>query len=186
MDGIIGMEGNGPANGTSKRAELILVSKDGFALDIVATNIMGYETLKLAFVKELLSRKINPFPVQQKGIPKIKVNFKKPLDIADKVPVFLKKSLASVMIKDPVIDPERCRRCMVCYSHCPAKTIHIYEDKEKNDRGYSKHLEISLNKCIHCFCCHELCPHDAIDLRRKRLFNPFNIAKFFRKKNKQK
>jgi len=182
MDGIIGMEGNGPANGNPKKAELILVSKDGFALDIVAANIMGYDTLNLAFVKELFSRSINPFPIQQKGIPKVKINFRKPVNLTDKIPNFLKKSIMKVMIKDPVISQDRCKRCLVCYNHCPAKTIHIIEDKKKDENGYARHLEIHLDKCIHCFCCHELCPHDAIDLNRKRLFNPFDITRFFRKK----
>jgi formate hydrogenlyase subunit 6/NADH:ubiquinone oxidoreductase subunit I len=161
------MEGNGPANGTKKKSGVLLVSEDCFALDIVAANIMGYDTLKLAFVKELLSRKINPFPINQKGIPKLKINFKKPIDIVDRVPKVFKRWIMKRLIKDPFIVDSKCKRCLVCVNHCPAKTI-----KEKKE-GSEKHIVIDISKCIHCFCCHELCPHDAIKLRHRSIFNRF-------------
>lgn len=193
MDGILGMEGNGPANGNPKKSNLILVSLDSFALDIVASNIIGFETLNLAFVRELLQRKINPFPVNQKGLTKISVPFKKPLNVSAKVPDFIKKAISSLMIIEPIIDQNKCKKCLVCYNHCPAKTIKVINKKIKEKDGtiLKKIVKIDLNKCIHCFCCHELCPHDAINLKRRHIFKFSLFLKYLQdklsnKNNKEK
>lgn len=40
MDGIVGMEGNGPVDGRSKRMDLVLASEDALAMDLVCCKIM--------------------------------------------------------------------------------------------------------------------------------------------------
>ncbi|MBN2880951.1 DUF362 domain-containing protein [Candidatus Woesearchaeota archaeon] len=172
MDGIIGMEGNGPANGIPKKANLLIMSDDALALDIVATNIMGFDSIKLEFVKECLRRKMNPFPIQQKGIPKISIPFKKAFNIYGKAPTFIYKKAASLLVLNPTINHDKCKRCQVCLKHCPVHAITFANNK----------IHIDYNKCIHCFCCHELCPYDAISLERKIDF----ISKIFRKKEVKK
>jgi len=161
------MQGNGPANGKVKKAGIVLVSDNSLALDIVATNIIGFNSLKLVFIQELLRRKINPFPIKQKGISKIKIPFKKPFNIKNNIPEFLKKQLTNLLVLEPIIDNKTCKRCMVCLSQCPVDAI-------KYDK-ISKNLKIDEKVCIHCFCCHELCPHDSIDLIRG--LDKFNILK---------
>src|SRR2546425_6757727 len=43
MDGIIGMEGRGPANGKPRRMDVVLASRDGVALDATAMRLIGLE-----------------------------------------------------------------------------------------------------------------------------------------------
>lgn len=43
MDGIIGMEGRGPANGKPRRMDVILASQDSVALDATAMRLIGLE-----------------------------------------------------------------------------------------------------------------------------------------------
>ena len=43
MDGIIGMEGRGPANGKPRRLDVILASRDSVALDATAMRLVGLE-----------------------------------------------------------------------------------------------------------------------------------------------
>ena len=43
MDGIIGMEGRGPANGKPRRMDAVLASQDGVALDATAMRLIGLE-----------------------------------------------------------------------------------------------------------------------------------------------
>jgi uncharacterized protein (DUF362 family) len=43
MDGILGMEGRGPANGKPRRLDLILASRDSVALDATAMRLVGLE-----------------------------------------------------------------------------------------------------------------------------------------------
>jgi uncharacterized repeat protein (TIGR02543 family) len=48
MDAIQGMEGQGPASGTSVTMNMVLASKDPVALDAIATNIMGIPSYLIA------------------------------------------------------------------------------------------------------------------------------------------
>ncbi len=43
MDGIIGMEGRGPANGKPRRMDVVLASRDSVALDATAMRLIGLE-----------------------------------------------------------------------------------------------------------------------------------------------
>jgi uncharacterized protein (DUF362 family) len=43
MDGIIGMEGRGPTNGTPRRLDVVLASQDSVALDVMAMRLVGLE-----------------------------------------------------------------------------------------------------------------------------------------------
>jgi len=43
MDGILGMEGRGPANGKPRRLDLVLASRDGVALDATAMRLVGLD-----------------------------------------------------------------------------------------------------------------------------------------------
>ncbi len=43
MDGIVGMEGRGPANGKPRRLDALLASRDGVALDATAMRLVGLD-----------------------------------------------------------------------------------------------------------------------------------------------
>lgn len=57
MDGIIGMEGPGPANGKPRHMGLILASKDALALDWAQAIVMGYDPLSIPIIAEGLKGK---------------------------------------------------------------------------------------------------------------------------------
>ncbi|GAI15207.1 unnamed protein product, partial [marine sediment metagenome] len=48
MDGIVGMEGDGPAAGPPRKIGVVLASQDLVALDAVASHIIGYAPSSLA------------------------------------------------------------------------------------------------------------------------------------------
>jgi len=50
MDGIIGMEGRGPANGKPRQLDLLLGSRDPVALDATAMRLVGLDPAKCAHV----------------------------------------------------------------------------------------------------------------------------------------
>lgn len=51
VDGIIGMEGFGPTDGTPKRSNIILVGTNHIATDIVAAKIMGFKPKQIPHLK---------------------------------------------------------------------------------------------------------------------------------------
>ncbi|MCF7928825.1 MAG: DUF362 domain-containing protein, partial [Spirochaetales bacterium] len=56
MDGIIGMEGHGPGNGSPREIGLLLASQNPAALDIVFADIAGYDGLSLPVQAEAAER----------------------------------------------------------------------------------------------------------------------------------
>jgi len=51
MDGIVGMEGEGPSEGRPREIGVILASEDAVALDAVASAIIGYEPLRIPTIR---------------------------------------------------------------------------------------------------------------------------------------
>jgi uncharacterized protein (DUF362 family) len=54
IDGFEAMEGNGPVGGTPVDAKVALASLDPLALDILTTKIMGFDPLKVPYVKAMI------------------------------------------------------------------------------------------------------------------------------------
>ena len=52
VDGIVGMEGNGPINGIPKPVGLIVVGNDPVAADVVTAGIMGIDATKIPYLAE--------------------------------------------------------------------------------------------------------------------------------------
>lgn len=155
MDAVVGMEGFGPSEGNPKQTGLILASKDCLSLDLVASEIIGFKS------KDILTSKIAIEKGLYKGVEKVgledaHVEYKKAMPLQKKLPKFIKKLIYESRIR---IDSKKCKKCYICYTHCPSKAIK--KDKE---------LIIDDKKCIQCFCCQELCPHKAIKMSNS-LFN---------------
>jgi uncharacterized protein (DUF362 family) len=51
VDGIVGMEGNGPIQGTPKRAGVIVAGADAVAVDATCCRIMGIEPRKIEYLR---------------------------------------------------------------------------------------------------------------------------------------
>lgn len=57
MDGIYGMEGNGPCNGNAKFAGVLAASSDAVALDFVMCNLIGLDVANLSTIHYARKRK---------------------------------------------------------------------------------------------------------------------------------
>ncbi len=57
----------------------------------------------------------------------------------------------------PVINYEKCIKCMICWKYCPEPAILIEDDKPVIDYEY----------CKGCGICAVECPKDAIDMVRE-------------------
>lgn len=161
MDGIEGMDGNGPSNGNIVKPGLIIASDNAIALDLVAEKIIGFDgqvpTNKQALERKLMGK--NEISVIGEE-PHFK--FVKPSAAVSNLPswlsgFFLKKSMAY-----PYPNPEKCKKCWNCVKVCPVGAM-----KKKNEKE-APYCDKS--KCIACYCCQEMCPYDAIDLKRSAVF----------------
>ncbi|WP_340819421.1 DUF362 domain-containing protein [Methanolobus sp. WCC4] len=157
MDGVVGMEGNGPSHGTPVRTGVIMASYDAVSLDVVASGIMGIDPLKVPTTVAALERGFGEKKPHVEGVDPDSVTVKyKPSSggIMFNAPPFVTRFFGRYFEMRPMIDTSRCILCGACAMNC---SVHAIEE-------VGDHLEIDRDKCILCYCCRELCPEDAVDI----------------------
>jgi uncharacterized protein (DUF362 family)/NAD-dependent dihydropyrimidine dehydrogenase PreA subunit len=158
LDGVTGLEGNGPAaSGTPHSYRCIAASADPVAMDAIMTHTMGYrkgEVLHLAIAGERNLGNANPEQIQIEGDPSV-LNFGR-LQLPTSrwffsIPSWLSAPVANQLKLQPRVNPEKCTGCGTCSKVCPANVI---------TKG--KPPLFRLVDCIGCMCCGESCPEGAI------------------------
>jgi len=166
-DGIIGMEGNGPTHGVAKKADLMLVSRSPFALDVAAEHIIGADgevvMLNEAAKRGLVNRSFDEIElIGDADCPVL--NFARPDSDAGKflrnLGSFMGGRLAEFFEVKPRILEKQCIGCGKCAESCPRHTISITKNKNK------KIARINYKNCIRCYCCQELCPIGAVGIKQ--------------------
>ena len=179
VDGILGMEGNGPTAGTPKFMGRLLAGTDCSKVDMICCKLIGLDpmtvpTLQVAvdhgylqadgedidLAGDLEALKIKDFD---------NVLQMKSTQFSNKLPgklgeLFSKVASACLRPK-PKLKTAECVGCGVCKNVCPAKAIVIENKKAVIDR----------KACIRCFCCQEFCPKGAMKVSRPviaRILNP--------------
>lgn len=169
IDGVVGMEGNGPTGGSPKKLGLVLAGTNPHALDLVACSFVGFDCDDIPTLAEAVKRGLCPSDLSQvevtgDGAHSKPVKFKAPdsksLDVLEKLPGFLKKPIGKLFTPRPAIVKSGCIGCGKCAESCPQHTIVIKDGK----------AVIDYSKCIRCYCCHEMCPKRTIKIKRFKLF----------------
>jgi uncharacterized protein (DUF362 family)/Pyruvate/2-oxoacid:ferredoxin oxidoreductase delta subunit len=164
VDGILGMEGNGPNSGKPRFIGIVGAAKDAVALDAVIASLVGFpiNALRTCVVGqemglgvadlakvEIIGSDLSSFPLN---------DFKRPkaMSMAWNLSYWnpVRRFLENHIITKPSINPLICKNCGVCVSHCPPSAISVRNGTAKIDRRI----------CISCFCCHELCGNNAVDI----------------------
>jgi len=166
MDGIIAMEGEGPAAGSLRRLGVILTSQDAVAVDAVATKIIGLNPLDIHTTRYSDERGLGVGNLQNievvgEGIDGVTVpDFKPPASAVDmlsrRVPRVLSKFLLRQLSIKPSVIERLCSGCAECERICPTGAISVSGETAKIDHGI----------CIQCMCCHEVCRFNAIVPKR--------------------
>jgi uncharacterized protein (DUF362 family) len=150
MDGIVGMQGQGPGSGDPIKLGLVLASTDPVAMDIAICRIIGIEPVGIPVLKRAKIRGLWP--------ERIDYPLLKPEDVAIKgfeLPNTADHLLTGKKppIKSPIVT-DTCVSCGDCEKICPKGAVTVDDERAKVD--YSK--------CIRCYCCHEVCPENSIKL----------------------
>ena len=159
MDGVLGMQGNGPATGDLRNVGLILASADGVALDAVASHIMGFKENEIDMIRigaesglgesrlqqiEILGESLNSVRFDDFSLPSNR--------LIKLVPQFLVRWLSRFVWVRPRADLEKCTGCGICAQSCPVAAIKMVDGVPVTD----------YRLCINCLCCNESCPESAV------------------------
>ncbi len=170
MDGIVGMEGEGPSAGEPREVGVVIASSSPYHLDVAATNIIGLEPTKVPTVQrcaergicngnftdiDLVGDDIKDFILSDYAVPEIRS-----IDLLEgKLPKFMRDILNGLLQPKPVFIHSICVGCSDCAKNCPPRVIEMANNKPI----------VSLDGCIRCFCCQELCPVKAVVIHRPLL-----------------
>lgn len=157
VDGITGMEGDGPSSGKIKNIGYIILGEKPIHVDYVCCKLVGIKPEKVDFIKIYIEKYGFSEP-EVIGKFKVLEDFKLP---STKKYFFINNRILSMLLFPvikffkivPVILKRKCKKCLECYKICPVKAI-------------SKDLKFNRKKCILCLCCFEACPYKAIEIKK--------------------
>jgi len=164
IDGIIGMEGDGPGSGIPRKMGLIAASADAVAMDVIIGRMAGLDFDGLPTTEaaiELGIGETDPERIEVLGdaASMIFKDFLLPETVeprfASWIPNFIKTHMEKALTSRPVVLYDLCKECSICVNSCPPGAMKV-TDK----------LRIDYEHCIRCYCCHELCPEGAIDIKK--------------------
>jgi len=170
MDGIMGMEGHGPGQGTPVATGVLIGSTNPAALDIIASSIAGYDPMIIPTNAIAIARRhwlSDPGEIIYDGpelASLVKKDFKRiPVSGNENIAVkFIKHRLNFLkkLEKRPVFIHSNCTGCNECIKICPVNAITMHPERQK-------WVILTDKKCIRCFCCAEVCKYSAVEVRRK-------------------
>ena len=164
-DAIVGMEGNGPTQGTPREIGAILASTSPHKLDLACAKIIGLSPDSIPTLGAARERGLIPASVDELSIfgdldsmvieDYNNVAVRNSLLFDSKSKLFGKIAKKCLESK-PKVKASECRGCEKCRQICPAQAIVMENKKPVIDR----------KKCIKCFCCQEFCPFGAMKVHR--------------------
>jgi uncharacterized protein (DUF362 family) len=152
MDGIIGMQGDGPSGGTPVDLGLLLASEDAVALDLAILYLLGIEPVRIPTLRQAKIRRLWPSQTEYPLLSPENVRY-----AGFQLPTSAHSLLSATKNHQRPRPTEKCTACGDCVTICPKQAIQI-----KSERA-----AIDYTKCIACYCCHEICPYEAITLESR-------------------
>ncbi len=167
VDGILAMEGDGPAtSGKLRTLGLLLAGSDAIAIDSVMADIMGLKpedcfTTREAYRRGLGQADLSIIEIAGENYQDLKIKpFLLPASSKKrKLPKPLLNAISRFIRYYPFVLRSKCVKCSACVNICPHKCVSLKKQG----------IVFNYAKCIACFCCQEVCPAAAIKVKKSLL-----------------
>ena len=163
IDGVIGMEGNGPTAGTPRQIGCLIASDSVYHADVAMAHIMGLSPAAMPLIHAAHLRGLAPERVEELELVGNPDDYRMTdfrnieihgVQFGGRRDSVLQQLVNQVLARHPQADAKKCVNCGICARTCPKEAITIRR-KPKFD----------LQACIRCFCCQEMCPKEAISVK---------------------
>ncbi len=172
MDGIIAMEGDGPAGGDPRFLGALIAGSDITAVDTLACALIDIDVESLPLMREARERDFGATRMEDISVAgddwegMRQPDFRKTQELKSALrllalPVPFLEWLRKYLSARPRIIPDLCIKCGACREGCPVDPSAI--------NPFSDDHPVDHERCIRCYCCHEFCPVKAIELKRSIL-----------------
>ncbi|MCB2187097.1 MAG: DUF362 domain-containing protein [Deltaproteobacteria bacterium] len=173
LDGVWGMEGLGPNNGTPRHWGLVAASPDALALDATVGRFLEVDPGRWPLLREAARRGLltperqapellgdpwDAFPDRGITLPA--------LDSLDMLPRPLNWLVRRYAVSKPAQEDRGCVECGKCAAVCPAHALTLT----------GRHAIFDYKACIRCYCCQEVCPQGAISFKKGLLVRLLNAV----------
>jgi len=164
VDGVIAMEGDGPATaGKLRQLGLVIAGADCVAIDSILALIMGIRPLDVLSTKVAAERGLGTADLAsievlgEKIEDAIQEPFRLPAtSITSRIPRPVLELVQGLIRFYPGIEAANCINCGACIEVCPEKLI-------RREKGK---ITVDYSRCISCFCCQEACASSAIKVKK--------------------
>ena len=169
-DAVVGMEGNGPTQGSPRHIGAVAAALSAHKLDLACAKLLGFSAREIPTLNAAIERGLIPETAEELTIsgnldsfivpdfktlpPQKSVGFRYGGDGA--MGKIVRKILSVCLTPRPQVRKDACIGCKKCANICPAKAITMVEGKPSINRS----------RCIRCFCCQEFCPKGAMKVKR--------------------
>lgn len=155
-DAVVGMEGQGPSNGTPVRLGFLAASDDPFALDAALCGILHIRPSTVPYLKGHEAARAPQVLGDAVNVPSFEIPAG--AHLLDLLPAWFVRLSARLLWVRPAFTPGLCVRCGKCAKACPVSALTL-----RPDFGVPR---LDEKACIGCACCHEVCPKGAVRMRQ--------------------
>jgi uncharacterized protein (DUF362 family)/ferredoxin len=182
VDGVVGLEGDGPASGEQRDFNLLIGGKNAAAVDVVLAGILGFDVADVPTVRISIERGLTP------AQPEVVYVNARPTDLVfddvaapgslwlKHLPRPLLKFAGRQFVIRPVVAADKCTGCRRCVDSCPVGAATM--------RGELAAIDAS--RCIQCLCCYETCSDEAVYLRPSRIARLYYAMRDFRRRRRRR